>query len=83
MNHSKYQQHIGETEDCTKRMMESIIGIVKRYRKGAYSYSFPSDSWLSSKKLEEISMEVGANFICMFKTNTKVFCNETIERLTK
>ena len=28
-------------------------------------------------------MEVGADFIGMVKTNTKVFCKETIEKLTK
>ena len=28
-------------------------------------------------------MEGGANFIGIFKTNTKVFCKDTTERLTK
>ena len=28
-------------------------------------------------------MDVGAELICMVKTNTKIFCKETIENLTK
>ena len=28
-------------------------------------------------------MEVGANLICMVKTNIKVFCKETISKLTR
>ena len=37
----------------------------------------------SSKKAEEAATEVGAKLIGMVNTNTKVFCKETIERLTK
>ena len=35
------------------------------------------------KKAEEAAMELGAELIGMVKTNTKGFCKETIEKLTK
>ena len=36
---------------------------------------------LSSKKLEESAMDVGADIICMVKSNTKRFCKDTIENI--
>ena len=50
--------------------------------KGGTKDCFLFDNWFVSKKAAEAAMEVGANFIGMVKTNTKVFCKETIEKLT-
>ena len=41
------------------------------------------DSWFASKKASEAAMELGAELIGMVKTNTKGFCKEIIEKLTK
>ena len=44
---------------------------------------FIFDSWFSSKKSAEVAMEFGAELIGMVKTDSKVFCKETIVNLTK
>ena len=64
-------------------MTEETKGIGQKYRKGATKDCFIFDSWFSSKKASEDAMEVGAELIGMVKTNTKGFCKETIEKLTK
>ena len=64
-------------------MTEATKGVVKRYRKGGTKDCFLFDSWFASKKAEESAMEFGSNFIGMEKKNTKGFCKETIENLTK
>ena len=71
------------TVACTKRMKEATNGIGKKYRKGATKECFIFDSWFYSKKATEAAMEVGAEFICMGKTNNKGFCKDTIDKLTK
>ena len=83
MKQNKYQQEIGSTAACTKRMMEATLGIVKKSIKGGTKDCFLFDSWLAYKKAEEYAMEIGAELIGMVKTNTKGFCKETIEKLTK
>ena len=78
MNHGEYQQQLGATAACTKKMMEATKGVGQRYRKGVAKDFFIFDSWFSSKKLAESAMEVGAKLIGMVKTNTKGFCKYTI-----
>ena len=53
--------------------------VYKRRDKGFFLFN----SWFASKKTTEAAMELGAEFIGMVKTNTKGFCKETIEKLTK
>ena len=83
MKQSKYQQEIGATAACTKRMMESTKGIGQEYIKWGTNYCLLFDSWFSSKKAAEAVMEVGAELIGMVKTNTKGLCKETIEKRIK
>ena len=64
-------------------MMEATKGIGQKSIKGGTKDSFLFDSWFASKKAAEDAMEIGAELICMVKTNTKGFCKETIEKLTK
>ena len=54
------------------------MDIEKGLRRIVYIYM-----WFSSKKSAEAAMEVGAESIFMVNTNTKVFCKETIDNLTK
>ena len=83
MKHSNYHQELGETAACTNRMTEATKGIGQKSIKGG-TKDFPLfDSWFASKNAEEAAMEVGAKFIGMVKTNTKGFCKENIENLTK
>ena len=83
MNQMKYQQKLGETVACTKRMMEATKGIGQNSIKGWTKDCFLFDSWFASKKAAEAAMEFGAELIGMVKTNTKRFCKETIDKLTK
>ena len=83
MKHGKYQQELGVTVACTKRMKEAANDIGQKYSKGATKECFIFDSWVSSKKATEDVMEFGAEFICMGKTNNKGFCKDTIDKLTK
>ena len=46
-------------------------------------YFFRFDRWFASKKAVEAVIEVGAKLIGMVKTNTKVFCKDTIENLKR
>ena len=64
-------------------MMEATKGIGQKFIKGGTKDCFLFDSWFASKKASESAMEVCAEFIGMVKTNTKGFCKETIEKLTK
>ena len=54
----------------------------KVYRGGTKD-CFLFDSWFASNKAAESAMELGAELIGMVKTNTKEFCKETFENLTK
>ena len=83
MKYSRYQQDLGATAACTKQMMEETKGIGQKSKKGGPKDCFMFDSWFASKKAAEAAMELGADFIGMVKTNTKGFCKETIEKLTK
>ena len=83
MKDSRYQKELGATAACMKRMMEETKGIGQKSKKGGPKDCFLFDSWFASKKTEEAAMKLGAELICMVKTNTKGFCKETIEKLTK
>ena len=63
--------------------MESAKGLGQRDTKGDTKACFLFESWVSSDMLAEAVMGFGAEIIVMVKTNTKVFCNETIENLKK
>ena len=64
-------------------MMEATRGIDQNSIKGGTKYCFLFDSWFDFKKAAEAAMELGVDLIGMVKTNTKGFCKETIEKLTK
>ena len=68
---------------CTKRMMEETKGIGQKSKKGRPKDCFLFDRWFASKKAAESAMELGAELIGTVKTNTKGFCKDTIEKLTK
>ena len=53
------------------------------YWKGGPEDCYLFDSWFASKKAAEAAMELGVELIGMVKTNTKGFCKNTIEELTK
>ena len=67
---------------CTKITTEEKKGIGQKYRKRAKKDCLIFDGWLSSNKAEEAAMEVGAQLVCIVKTNTKGFFKENIEKLT-
>ena len=83
MKYSRYQHELVATAACTKRMMEATKGIGHKSIEGGTRDCFLFDSWFASKKAAEAAMETGAELIGMVKTNTKGFCKETIEKLTK
>ena len=68
---------------CTKRMMEETKGIGQKSKKGGPKDCFLFVNWLTSKKAAEAAMELVVELIGMVKTNTKGFCKDTIEKLTK
>ena len=43
---------------------------------------FIFNSWFASKRSAESATDVGADIIDMVKTNTKVFCKDTMNKLT-
>ena len=63
--------------------MEATKGICQKSIKGGMKDCFLFDSWFASKKAEEAAIEVGAELIGMVKKDTKGFCKDTIEKLTK
>ena len=83
MNKNKYYLQLGATTVYTKGIMEATKGIGQRYTKVTNKDCFIFDSWFSSNKLAESLMDVGADMIVMVKINTKIFCKETIDNLTK
>ena len=83
MKHRNYQQQLGATAACTKRIVESTKGVGKKSIKEGTKDCFLSDSWFASNKVEETAMGVGSGLIGMVKTNIKVFCKYTIEKLTQ
>ena len=74
---------LGATEASTKITKKSTKGIGQREMKGATEDCFLFDGCFSSYKSAESAMGFGADMIVMVKTNTKGFCKETIENLTK
>ena len=64
-------------------MTEATKGVGQKYIKGGTKDYLLFDSWFTSKKAAEAAMEVGAELIGMVKKNSKGFCYETIEKLTK
>ena len=83
MKDSRYQQDLGTTAVCTKRMMEETKGRGQKSKKGGPKDFFLFDSWFDLKKSADAAMELGAELIGMVKTNTKGVCKEKIEKLTK
>ena len=64
-------------------MMETKKGIGQNSIEGGTNDCLIFDSWFASKKAAESAMVIGAELIVMVKKNTKGFCKETIEKLTK
>ena len=83
MKESHYQKELGATAACTKWMMEETKGMGQNSKIGGPKDCFLFHSWFASKKSAEAAMELGAELIGMMKTNTKGFCKETIEKLTR
>ena len=50
MKHSNYQQELGATAACTKRMMEATKGIGQKFIEGGTKYCLLFESWVASKK---------------------------------
>ena len=74
--------NLGATVSCEQIMTEKK-GIVQRHIKGDIKDFSLFESWFSSKKFAESSMDVSMDMIGMVKTNTKGFCRDTIEKLTE
>ena len=83
MKHSNCHQELGSTAARTKRVMEATKGIGQKSIEGGTKDCLLFDSWFASNKAAEAAMEIGAELIGMVKTNTKGFCKDTIEKLTK
>ena len=64
-------------------MREATKEIGQKYIKSVAKACFLFDVCFLSNKLAESVMEVGAKLIGMVKTNTKGFCKEVVENLTK
>ena len=64
-------------------MMEETKGIGQNYIEGGTKDCLLVDSCFDSNIAAEAVMEIGADLIGMVKKNTKGFCKETIEKLTK
>ena len=63
--------------------MEEIKGIGQKSIKGGTNDCFIFDSFFASNNTAEASMEVCAELIGTVKTNTKGFCKDTIDKITK
>ena len=72
MNKIKYNLHLGETADCTNRMMEETNLLGHRDVKGDSKDCFLFDIWFFSNKLEEAAIYVVADMIVMVRNNKKV-----------
>ena len=78
VKHIKYQQELGVTTACTKRMTEATKRIGQKYRKGVTKDYFIFDSWFSSKKQSKYAMKFHADLVVMVYKNTKVLCKDAI-----
>ena len=56
MKNSRYQQELGATAACTKRMMDETRGVGQKSKKGGPKDFFLFDSWFASKKAAEYAM---------------------------
>ena len=83
MKKSRYHLDLGAVASRTNMIVEDKKELGQRYLKGAMRYCFIFDSCFSSKKLSEVVMDIGAYIIFMVKTNTKIFCKESIEKPKK
>ena len=83
MKYRHYQKELGASVVCTKQIMEETKGIGQKSKKGGPKDCFLFDSWFASKKAAEAAMELGDELIGTVNTNIKVFCKDTIEKLTK
>ena len=71
--HRNYQQYLGATAACTKRMMEATKRIGKKSIEGGTKDCFLLYGWFDSKKAAEAAMEISAELIGIVKTNIKGF----------
>ena len=62
--------------------MEATKGFGKSNIKGAIKGCFIFNSWCALKRSAESATDVGADIIDMVKTNTKIFCKDTMNKLT-
>ena len=69
---------LGAMVACTKILMEETKGLGQRALEGSTRDCFLLEGWFLSKKLEEEATSIGADFIGMVKTKTKIFCKATI-----
>ena len=60
MKHSNYQQELGATAACTKRMMEATKGVGQKSIGGGTKECFLFDSWFAYKKAAEAAIELVA-----------------------
>ena len=74
---------LGATAACTKILMEETKGLGNRSLKGSTRDFSLFDSWFLPKKAAKAAASIGVDFIGIVKTNTKVFCKDMIEGLTK
>ena len=58
MKNSRYQQELGATAACMKRMMEETNGIGQKSKKGGPKDCFLFDSWFASKKVAETGCNI-------------------------
>ena len=82
-NKINYHLDLGETAEYTKRITEATKGLGQRNIKFSTTGCFILDSWFVSKRLAEAEMDAGYDIIGMVRTNTNVFCKDTIENLIK
>ena len=76
INKRNYHLYLGVTTACSKITMGATQGIGQRDIKGDSNDCFIFDIWLSSKKLAESAMDVGADMIVMVKNNKKILLGD-------
>ena len=80
---SWYHLELGATAACIKILMEETKGLGNRSLKRSTRDFSLFDSWFLPKKAAKAAASIGVDFIGIVKTNTKVFCKDMIEGLTK
>ena len=81
MNNIKYHMELGATETCAKRTMGASKGLDLMDVKGIPSI-FIFETFFSNRS-SEYAMDVGFGIIGVVKTNTKLLCKDSIEKITK